>query len=199
MELSGPSSFVFAHIPGKGNYAADFLSRLQMDKGGSLSLKSTDKVPVREIYVESEAKSPDVSISNIDQLNNVPESEMKEVIIVSQLQELGLYDAYFERKRENGVEINSLFKLKRAEINTIQYAKHADVLNDLTDRKEILDLASEQTKDDEIMQAIEWKRNGLKRNLKYASRRLKNTGNSLTDWKLKTTHYADNSLMTQAK
>ena len=142
-----------------------------MDKGASLSLKSTDKVPVLEIYVESEAKSPDVSISNIDQLNNVPESEMKEDIIVSQLQELGLYDAYFERKRENGVEINSLFKLKRAEINTIQYAKQADVLNDLTDRKEIIDLASEQTKDDEIMQAIEWKRNGLKSNLKYASRR----------------------------
>ena len=160
-------NIVIAHIPGKASYAADFFSRVQTDKGASLSLKLTDKVPVREIYVESEAKSPDVSISNID-----PEPEMEEVFIVSQLQELGLYDAYIERKRENGDEINSLFKLKRAEVNAIQYANQADLLKDLTDR-EILDLASEQTKDEEIMQAIEWKRNGLSSNLKYASRRLK--------------------------
>ena len=80
---------------------------------------------------------------------------------------------YFERKRENGDEINSLFKLKRAEINAIQYANQADLLNDLTDREEIIDLATEQTKDDEIMHAIEWKRNNLSSNLKYASRRLK--------------------------
>ena len=106
-------------------------------------------------------------------MTNVPESEMEEVTIVSQLQELGLYDAYIERKRENGDEMNSLFKLKRAEVNAIQYANQADLLNDLTDREEILDLASEQTKDEEITHAIEWKRNGLSGNLKYASRRLK--------------------------
>ena len=91
-------NIVIAHNPGKANYAADFLSRVQTDKGASLSLKLTDKVPVREIYVEAAAKSPDVSISNIDQLNTVPESEMEGVTIVSQLQELGLYDVYFERK-----------------------------------------------------------------------------------------------------
>ena len=142
-------------IPGEANYAADFLSPVQTNKGASLSRKIIDKVSVREIYVESEAKSPDVSFSNIDQLTNVPESEMEEVTIVSQLQELGLYDAYIERKRENEDEINSLFKLKPAEVNAIQYANQADLLNDLTDREEILDFASEQTKDDEITQAIE--------------------------------------------
>ena len=83
-------NIVIAHNPGKANYAADFLSRVQTDKGAILSLKSTDKVPVREIYVESEAESLDVSISNLDQLSNIPESEMTGVIIVSQLQELGL-------------------------------------------------------------------------------------------------------------
>ena len=74
--------------------------------------------------------------------------------------------------KKNGDEINSFFKLKRAEIHAIQYANQADVLNDLIDIQEILDLASEQTKDEEILQAIEWKRNGLSSNLKYASRRL---------------------------
>ena len=130
-------NIIIAHIPCKANYAADFLSRVQTDKGASLSLKLTDKVPVREIYVESEAKSPDVSISNIDQLNTVPESEIEEVTIISQLQELGLYNAYIERKRENGDEINSIFKLKRAEVNAIQYANQADLLNDLSDRRNI--------------------------------------------------------------
>ena len=106
-------------------------------------------------------------------MNNVPESEIKEVIIVSQLQELGLRDAYVERRRENGDEINSLSKLKRAEIHAIQYANQAHLLNNLTDREEILDMASEQNKDGEIMQENEWTRNGRRKNLKYASRRLK--------------------------
>ena len=74
--------------------------------------------------------------------------------------------------KENGDEINSFFKLKRAEIHAIQYANQADVLNDIIDTQDTLDLASEQTKDLEILQAIEWKRNGLSSNLKYASRRL---------------------------
>ena len=49
----------------------------------------------------------------------------------------------------------------------------ANLLHDLTVREEILDLASEQTKDEEIVQAIGWKRNDLSSNLKHASRRLK--------------------------
>ena len=37
----------------------------------------------------------------------------------------------------------------------MQHANQADLLNDLTDREEILDLATEQTKDEEILQAFE--------------------------------------------
>ena len=148
-----------------------------MDEEASFSLKLTDKVPVREIYVESEGKSLDFSISNIDQLNNISESEMKEVIILSQLRELDFSDASGERKRENIDEINILFKLKRAEINAMQYANLADVLKDLNHREETLDLAIEQTKYEEIREAIGWKRNGSDSNLgsrlRYASRRLK--------------------------
>ena len=105
-------------------------------------------------YMLNQEKSPDVSISNIDQLNYISESEMKEVIILSQLQELEFYDAYVERKRENIGEINRTFKLKHPEINAIQYANRVDVLNDLTLREETLDLANEQTKDEELRQAI---------------------------------------------
>ena len=100
-------------------------------------------------------------------MNNFPESEMTEVIIVSQLQKL--YDAYVERKRENGDQLSILFNLNRAEITAIQYMRRADVLNDLFDKQEILDLAWEQTEDEDIMQAIVWKSNGLSSNFKYAS------------------------------
>ena len=166
-----------------------------MDKRSSLSLKLTHKKPVREIYVESEAKSPDASITNINQLINF--SQLNEVNTFSQLQELGIYDAYFERKRENGDKINSPLKLKREEFNAIEFAIPADVLNDLTDRGEILELASVQTKNDETMQAIEWKRNGLNSYLNYATKRLKKDVQQFD--RLEEKLYTGSSLIIQAK
>ena len=62
-----------------------FCYEKKTDEGVCLSLKLRDKVRVHEIYVESEAKSPDVLIWNIDQLNNVSGAEMNEVISLSQL------------------------------------------------------------------------------------------------------------------
>ena len=78
---------VIAHIHGTANYEADFLPRVQTDKNASLSFRLTDTVPVREIHIESEAKSPDVSITNVDQLNNVSQLEQNEVNIISKLGE----------------------------------------------------------------------------------------------------------------
>ena len=89
--------------------------------------------------------------------------------------------------------------MKRAEVNAIQYANQDDLLNDLTDREEISDLATEQTKDEEIMQAIECKRNNLSSNLKYASRRLKKYVKQFDRLEIENKHYTDNSLMTQEK
>ena len=60
--------FLIAHMPGEANSAADFLSRMQTDPSLCLSIKLTDRVPFCEIEVETEAKTPDVPLSNIDKL-----------------------------------------------------------------------------------------------------------------------------------
>ena len=57
---------LLAHIPGNANSASDFLSRMQTDLNLCFRIKLTDHVPIREIEVETEAKAPDVSLSNID-------------------------------------------------------------------------------------------------------------------------------------
>ena len=41
---------------------------MQTDPSLCLSIKLTDRVPIREIEVETEAKTPDVSLSNIDEM-----------------------------------------------------------------------------------------------------------------------------------
>ena len=51
-------NIIIAHIPGKTNYAADFLSQMQTDPSASLSLKLTEKIPVREIQIDTTAKAP---------------------------------------------------------------------------------------------------------------------------------------------
>ena len=67
-------NILLAHIPGKANSAADFLSRMQTDPTLTLSLKLTDRIPIKEIEIETEAKSPDVALSNILDRSPFPES-----------------------------------------------------------------------------------------------------------------------------
>ena len=61
-------NILLAHIPGKANSAADFLSRMQTDPNLTLQIKLTDHVPVRETEIETEAKAPNVSSSNISEI-----------------------------------------------------------------------------------------------------------------------------------
>ena len=44
-------NLVIAHIPGKANYAADFLSRVQTDPDQVIELKLSDRISVQEIEV----------------------------------------------------------------------------------------------------------------------------------------------------
>ena len=61
-------NILLAHIPGKANSAADFLSRMQTDPNLTLQIKLTDHVPIREIEIETEANAPNVSLSNINEV-----------------------------------------------------------------------------------------------------------------------------------
>ena len=104
-------NIVIAHIPGRANYAAGFLSRVQTEKSASLTLKHVNKIPAKEIQVESEAKSPDVMITNINALSEDLPSETDNTDMISKLEALGLYETYLERKQRNQNDINELWKL----------------------------------------------------------------------------------------
>ena len=56
-------NIVTAHIPGRANYNAEFLSRREKDKTATMFLKLTDRVPIREIEIAREAQNPDVEMN----------------------------------------------------------------------------------------------------------------------------------------
>ena len=47
----------------RANYAADFLSRMENDKTATMSLKLTDRIPVKEIEIDTEAQNPDIELN----------------------------------------------------------------------------------------------------------------------------------------
>ena len=89
-------SLFFAHIPGKRNFAADFLSRMQTDPKMTLHLKLTDYVPVRETETETETKAADVSLSII--FERMPFSERIQPVVgkqfVTQLMAVGFLTTF---------------------------------------------------------------------------------------------------------
>ena len=94
------SIILLAHIPGKANSAADFLSRMHTDPNLTLQIKLTDHVPVREVEIETQAKAPDVSLSNISEIAPFSE-EIQPVVdehLITQLKALGLYDQFLAKQ-----------------------------------------------------------------------------------------------------
>ena len=167
-------NIVIAHIPGRANYAADFLSRMENDKTATISLKLTARIPVREIEIDTEAQNPDVELNvlldteiNDDELNGEALNALKKI---------GLNEEYKKRQSNLPVtEIQGLFKLKRkTEINSIEYPNPLDEFPDLTDNLISLTLAEEQQQDTDIRTVINWiQQNNQQPDLKYATTNLK--------------------------
>ena len=167
-------NIVIAHIPGRANYAADFFSRMENDKTATMSLKLTDRIPVREIEIDTEAQSPDVEL-NVLFDTEIPNDEIN-LEVLDALKKLGYYEDYKKRQSNQPItEIQGLFKLKRkTEINSIEYPNPLDEFPDLTDNLIRLNLAEEQQKDTEIRTVINWiQQNNQQPDLKYASTNLK--------------------------
>ena len=147
---------VIAHIPGCANYAADFLSKMENDKTATMSLKLTDRIPVKEIEIDTEAQNPDVEV-NVLLDGEISNDEMN-ADVLDALKKLGYYADY--KKRQSGLpitEIQGLFKLKRKqEVNSIQYPNPLDEFPDLTDNLITLNLAEKQQKDADIRTVISW-------------------------------------------
>ena len=62
MDRVSADNIVLAHIPGRGNATADFLSRMQTDPTQSLELKLHESIPMKEIEIDMKAKNPDASM-----------------------------------------------------------------------------------------------------------------------------------------
>ena len=152
-------SFVFnillAHIPGKANSAADFLSRMQTAPNLTLQIKLTDHVPIREIEMETEAKAPNVSLSNISEV--APFSEELQPAVdeqfITHLKAHSLYDQFVAKQHgdDPDIHITGFFSLSSIpQVNRIETNDFEVILNDLPNRTQPFDLVQEQQIDEVI-------------------------------------------------
>ena len=153
-----------AHIPGKAISAADFLSRMQTDPSLSIQIKLTDNVPIREIEIETAAKTPDVALSNIDDVNTFPnELPTLDHHFLNQLKIHGLFEQFLEKQpaEDQDITVNGLFPLTSVpQINLLASNDFEDVLNDLPNRTHPLNLKEEQCKDEVVIEIFTWLQNG---------------------------------------
>ena len=158
-------NFELAYIPGKANSAADFLSYMQTDPNLTLQIKLTDHVPVREIEIETEAKAPDVSLSNISEIALFSE-EIQPVVdehLINQLKALGLYHQFLAKQPSDDpdIHITGFFSLSSIpQVNLIETNDFEDILEVLPNRTQPLDLVQEQQNDGVIREVVSWKNRG---------------------------------------
>ena len=93
-------NILLAHIPGKANSAADFLSRMQTVPTLTLQIKIKDHVPIREIEIETEAKAPTVFLSNRNEIAPFSEELQRAVDdqFITQLKAHGLHGQFLAKK-----------------------------------------------------------------------------------------------------
>ena len=139
-----------------------------------MSLKLTDRIPVREIEIDTEAQNPDIELNVLLDTENFSDEINSDELDV--LKKLGYYEDYEKRQSNIPItEIQGLFKLKRKqEINSIEYPNPLDEFPDLTENLISLNLAEEQQKGADIGTVISWiQQNNQQPDLKYASTNLK--------------------------
>ena len=173
-------NIIIAHIPGKENCAADFLSRMQTNPSASLSLKLTDKIPVREIQIDTTAKVPDASLNLVQTVNDAfPETQTEQIdeSLKTNLQKLDLYETCLRelivQEDQDTLIPQTFVRISRPIIAALQYPDPADVFYDLNMSHEVLDLKNEQEKDPDIEEVKTWKRNEQIPNLTYENSRRK--------------------------
>ena len=151
-------NIVIVHIPGKANYAADFLSRMRTDPAATLSLKLTDNIPVREIQIESEAKTPDAALSSITEIETLFEIPKPDAEFLEQLKTFGLYESYQLKIQQQPPTENTITGLvqirKKAELNAVEFPDPADNSLEVVDHQNPLDLKVGQQRDSDILRTI---------------------------------------------
>ena len=172
-------NLVIAHIPGRANYAADFLSPVPADPSQTIQLKLTDRIPVKKIEIETAAKSPDVSLSCLETFESLFSSNSSQIgqNVISELMQKEISDDLLmqiqvqTKTNTEPNDISGLIRLKycKNEINAILMRDPSDQLNDLLEKLNPLDLKKEQTKDEVIKRVVQWKLQNHIDDLQYAS------------------------------
>ena len=81
-------NIVLAHIPGRANAAADFLSRMQTDPTQSLELQLLDSIPLKRIEIDMKAKTPDASMLMIEAQEQTTQDNTNQVLSQELIQTL---------------------------------------------------------------------------------------------------------------
>ena len=117
---------------------------MENDKTTTMSLKLTDRIPVKEIEIDTEAQNPDVDLSVL--LEAEISNDELNVDVLDALKKLGFYDEYKKRQTNFSItEIQGLFKLKRKqELNSIEDPNPLDEFPALTDNLISLNLAEKR-------------------------------------------------------
>ena len=187
-------NLVIAHIPGRANYAADFLSRVQTDPDQTIQLKLSDRIPVQEIEVETIAKSPDVMLCSMANFSNLFDNnrEQTDQNIISCLKQTGLDDGLLSQVESHVNKINDQAEIpttvriisKPTQVNAVLMNDPKDSLKNISDKLEPLNLEAEQQKDQVIKKVIEWIKKNKVDDLKYASFELKKYGKQFNRLKI---------------
>ena len=138
---------------------------MQTDPNLTLQIKLTDHVPIRDIEIETEAKAPNVSLSNINEIARFTEEPQPAVDeqFITHLKAHGLYGQFIAKQPSDDpdIHITGFFSLSSIpQVNLIETNDFEDILNDLPDRTEPLDLVQEQQNDEVIREVVLWENRG---------------------------------------
>ena len=168
-------NIVLAHIPGKANAAADFLSRMQTDPNESLELQLVDSIPMKQLEINMKAKTPDVAMLAIE---SVQEIEAKPAVPKDLIEKIQSNDALQHLipnlneilKSASNDQTPELYAIKRAtEINSIQEKDPMNFFQVSSLNSKALDIETEQKKDPVLRKVMTWIDTGCNDDLTYAS------------------------------
>ena len=138
---------------------------MQTDPNLTLQIKLADHVPVREMEIETEAKAPNVSLSNVSEVATFSE-ELQPAVdeqFIIQLKAHGLYEQFIAKQHgdDPDIHITGFFSLSSIpQVYLIETNDFEDILNDLPNRTQPLDLVQEQQNDEVIREVVSWKNRG---------------------------------------
>ena len=179
-------NIVLAHIPGKANAAADFLSRMQTDPNESLELQLVDSIPMKQIEIDMKAKTPDASMLAIESVQDVEAKPTVPKDLIEKIQSNDTLQSLIPNLEEilksaSNDQKPELYAIKRAtEISSIQEKDPMNYFQVSNLNSKALDIATEQKKDPVLRKVMTWIDTGCNDDLTYASLELRKYYKHLT-------------------